>query len=421
MSEPPHQIEVDFDYWMNMDLVDACFDPMHDGMGLDRNRKPAPFGVRLNTLQSPIASSLPASFEKELDPAFGLDNTFSDIFEQSVPKSDEKALMNTTQDVAQTEVQNTSKEFVPTCHTCGFRWDFTYQLDRHAKATKHLAWPCLSTACNRSFISSRERDAHQQTPHTNGHGRTITLTPFDCVECSESLSSKADLLRHSKETQHQPYSCECGALFSRLDVLNRHLDSLGTEEPKYPCTYCRRHRGMNGFRRRDHLNQHIRNYHHLEIDEGSAESSASRLTFFFPVCTHVECPHYRDESFKTLPRSTQDARKPFQSRGAYTTHMRNEHNECPFPCDIQGCDRVGRRGYFREKDMIKHRREAHPDSSPYQVSAREMKYHCPAPDCNSVLDPSSLQYHNCLWNEKKWEPKDNIMNESSEILLDGEE
>jgi uncharacterized Zn-finger protein len=151
------------------------------------------------------------------------------------------------------------------------------------------------------FVAPLERDAHERRPHTNGHGRIATPTPFDCVECNESLSSKADLLRHAKEKQHQPYSCECGALFSRLDVLNRHLESLGTDEPKHPCKYCRRHRGANGFRRRDHLTQHIRNYHHLELDDESTAASASRLKFYFPVCSHPDCPQYRDESFKTLP------------------------------------------------------------------------------------------------------------------------
>ena len=110
-----------------------------------------------------------------------------------------------------------------------------------------------------------------------------------------------------------------------------------------------------------------------EVGDDSAGASASRLKFYFPVpiCSHPECPQYRDESFKTLPRSAQEKDKPFLTQGAYTKHMREEHNECAFPCDVQGCDRVGRRGYFREKDMIKHRRESHPNASPYQPSERD--------------------------------------------------
>ena len=285
-----------------------------------------------------------------------------------------------------------------TCNTYGknfsrnSRW-FVESLDDHAKREKHLSWNCSFTGCSQCFVSRRERDAHQRTPHTIGHGRTTTPTPFDCVECGESLSSKASLLRHAKEKQHQPYSCECGALFSRLDVLNRHLESLGTDKPKHPCQYCRRHRGANGFRRRDHLLQHIRNYHHHEGGDDSAKASASRLKFYFPVCSHPECPQYRDESFKTLPRSAQEKDKPFLTQGAYTKHMREEHNECAFPCDVQGCDRVGRRGYFREKDMIKHRRESHPNASPYQPSERELKYKCTEPGCGAVIDPSSAYWH----------------------------
>lgn len=36
MSEPPHQLAPDWNDWSNVDLLDACYDPMHDGMGLDR-------------------------------------------------------------------------------------------------------------------------------------------------------------------------------------------------------------------------------------------------------------------------------------------------------------------------------------------------------------------------------------------------
>jgi len=215
----------------------------------------------------------------------------------------------------------------------------------------------------------------------------------DCVECGESFTSQADLLRHAKEKQHQPYSCGCGAFFSRLDVLYRHLKSLGTDAPKYTCKYCRRHRGANGFRRLDHLTQHIRNYHHLEMDDESTRVSAPRFELHFPVCTHPDCPQYRDEAFKTLPRSTQKTNRPFPTQSAYTKHMREEHNECAFPCDVQGCDRVGKRGYFREKDMIKHRRESHLDAPPYQPSERDSKYRCTEPGCGAVLDPSSTYWH----------------------------
>jgi len=179
-------------------------------------------------------------------------------------------------------------------------------------------------------------------------------------------------------------------LFSRIDVLNRHLRSLSTEEPPYPCRYCKRHRGPDGFKRRDHLLQHIRNYHHHEQD---AANTISPLKYYFPTCPRRDCPHYRDESFPKLPRSAQEQNKPFNSQAAYTKHMRDEHNQCTFPCDVAGCDRVGRRGYFREKDLLKHRKNQHPDALQYQITKRKMHVVCTESNCDAVLAPSSIRRH----------------------------
>jgi len=288
------------------------------------------------------------------------------------------------------------------CQTCGSSFTWLCLLVWHARETGHLIVSCSFSGCSQKFVSFEEKKAHEKRPHTSGHSRTVTATPFDCVECSESLSSKADLLRHAKEKQHQPYACECGAVFSRLDVLNRHLESVGTEIPKYPCKLCKRHRGADGFRRLDHLRQHERNYHHLEMDHDSANALESRLKNYFPVCSHSDCAYYRDESFKTLPRSTQEATKPFPTRSAFTKHMREEHNECTFSCDVQGCDRIGRRGYFREKDMMKHRRESHPGAPSYQPSKRELKLRCTELGCSAALHPASMTRHiyDHLWRER---------------------
>ncbi|KAE9375842.1 hypothetical protein N431DRAFT_403854 [Stipitochalara longipes BDJ] len=287
---------------------------------------------------------------------------------------------------------------VSPCRDCGISfatsssWISRRKKDSHAKFSNHGAYSCKFSNCGITFVIQAERDAHEQTPHIAGHGRTLTTTPNDCVECEETFLTKANLLRHAKETQHQPYRCECGALFSRLDVLNRHLESFNNEDPKHPCKYCKLHRGPNGFRRLDHLKQHIRNYHHLEMDDEIAGAS-SRLKFVIPVCPHPECPQYRNEAFKQLPRKSQVEAKPFNSQFAYTKHMRDEHNECTFPCDVSGCARTGRRGYFREKDLLNHRRQEHPDAARYDVAKRELRLRCTEPGCNALLDPSSMTYH----------------------------
>jgi len=205
--------------------------------------------------------------------------------------------------------------------------------------------------------------------------------------------------------QHRPYGCECGSLFSRLDVLNRHLKSFGTDLPGYPCHFCRRHRGENGFRRQDHLLQHMRNYHHHEIgdnpttaaaaaaNDSNASTTTSRLKYIFPVCSQLGCPMYRGPEFQLLPRSTKEAGKPFATQSEYTSHMREEHEQCPFNCDIAGCARTGRRGYFREKDLIKHRNEHHPDSSRYVAAKREIRVGCTEEGCQAFLYPNYMSQH----------------------------
>jgi len=317
----------------------------------------------------------------------------------------ETTMARTETSVALKTASETPTNSEYTCSTCseGFHYDGSWwSLHYHLKDSGHTI-ECTASGCNQRFVSLEERKAHERRPHTSGHGRLATSTLFDCVQCNASFRSKSDLLRHAKEQQHQPYACDCGAAFSRLDVLNRHLDSFGTDDPEYPCGYCRRHRGAEGFRRKDHLMQHIRNYHHHEIDvanEGNAAASSSistsRLKYTFPVCSHPECPQYRSEAFKQLPRSAQEQDKPFASQSAYTKHMREEHNECTFPCDVEGCTRIGRRGYFREKDLIKHRADQHPDAPDYRVSARDVRYRCPEPGCGAMLDFSSLSWHYAL-------------------------
>jgi len=102
---------------------------------------------------------------------------------------------------------------------------------------------------------------------------------------------------------------------------------------------------------------------------------------------------YRGPEFQQLPRSAKEAGKPFATQSEYTKHMREEHEQCPFNCDIAGCARTGRRGYFREKDLIKHRYEQHPDAPPYLAIGRETSVRCTEAGCDAVLHPSSMTYH----------------------------
>jgi hypothetical protein len=80
-----------------------------------------------------------------------------------------------------------------------------------------------------------------------------------------------------------------------------------------------------------------------------------------PVCPHVECEHHRYYKglFNGYQSDSKDA--PFQKQSDVTKHLKEVHNESPFPCDIPGCDRTGGKGYARQKDLKNHRAKQHPE------------------------------------------------------------
>ncbi|KAI1873467.1 hypothetical protein JX265_005089 [Neoarthrinium moseri] len=162
----------------------------------------------------------------------------------------------------------------------------------------------------------------------------------------------------------------------RLDVLHRHIDSYANAMPKFPCSFCKLHRGRRGFQRRDHLVQHLRGYHKFDSEEINQAVPAARgrtREWVLPVCPHSGCAHHRGESFYDLSRMEQMQQGPFGKRSELTKHLKDDHGETPFPCDVPGCDKTGAKGYVREKDCMKHRVAKHPDAGPLwtdiQVSA----------------------------------------------------
>jgi hypothetical protein len=194
------------------------------------------------------------------------------------------------------------------------------------------------------------------------HGLDQVGQEIYCHQCNMQFSTNALLHRHGRETQHAPYRCRCGTTFSRLDVLRRHIHTF---QPKvsYPCPHCKKHRGSRAFARLDHLTQHLRGYHNMESGTESDESQPQqpprkRKTTF--KCPHDTCSH----SSGTSSGSDQSpsgvfSSRTFQTRGEFTKHLREVHNESIFPCPEIGCSRVGGKGFFREKDLLNHVKDHH--------------------------------------------------------------
>jgi hypothetical protein len=183
-----------------------------------------------------------------------------------------------------------------------------------------------------------------------------------CQQCNLHFPSRALLASHARETQHAPYRCQCGTTFSRLDVLRRHIQSF-QPEISYPCLHCKKHRGPRAFRRLDHLTQHLRGYHNIESGDESDEISSQtsppkRKTTF--KCPHEICSYsgtLGSHPNQQLPDAVMS--RTFQTRGEFTKHLREVHDESTFPCVEIGCSRIGGRGFFRKKDLLKHVKDNH--------------------------------------------------------------
>lgn len=114
-----------------------------------------------------------------------------------------------------------------------------------------------------------------------------------------------------------------------------------SEEPRYPCQHCDRYCGKRAFKRKDHLNQHLRRVHSLSQED---------LVPGF-------CPH-RNCSFAEGPMSSVRA---FSKFSHYTKHLREVHGESLFDCSVPNCRRKGVNGYSGHANLLRHMREKHPE------------------------------------------------------------
>ncbi|KAJ0352159.1 hypothetical protein COL154_002462 [Colletotrichum chrysophilum] len=100
------------------------------------------------------------------------------------------------------------------------------------------------------------------------------------------------------------------------------------------------------------------------------------------------------------PAEEQRSTKPFSTQAEYTKHMKEAHDFTPFPCNVAGCIKTGKKGYSREKDLINHRKKEHPDASPYVPEPRDLRISCRFPECGALMAPNSVSYH---WHDgKSW-------------------
>lgn len=279
------------------------------------------------------------------------------------------------------------------CQICQYEAKSDRDLQWHARVRGHCIFKCPYDECDGAFSSLGAQRKHLSESHASDHddhGHVRTGSGHACDECNLEFSSGTKLSEHGRDKQHSPYACKCNQKFSRLDVLNRHLSKYQPGQPTYPCSHCKRHTGDQGFKRKEHLTQHLQSYHHIGLEEPST------LHFYreFPICSHLDCPQYRTPEFRKIYWTQRIETRPFKSQAQYTKHLREKHDESTFPCDVPHCDRVGGKGYFREKDLMKHRKALHPDAIPY-IAPCQLLQLCGEPGCDRRWR-SGFPYHRSL-------------------------
>ena len=201
-----------------------------------------------------------------------------------------------------------------------------------ASRFEHIEHDKISHAASEHRVTSLEAEDVVHGPAGPNSGRI-------CHECGANLKTQILLINHADATKHEVQKCKCGKRFRRPGDLSRHLEEFDSKNAKFPCSHCRRHRGGEAFKRKDHLTQHLRTYHHIDVKARELYSYTHRH------CPYSECPEYRDNVIiPGVSWSEWYEQLPLKGQVAYTKHMREVHNESPFPCDVAHCPKIGERG-----------------------------------------------------------------------------
>jgi uncharacterized Zn-finger protein len=239
--------------------------------------------------------------------------------------------------------KNKSSVQVRTCVVCHEEFATYTELKIHASMNDHATLKCRVQPCEYTH-SGRDHD-------DNNHLKTSHPELFICQQCKTPFDSPRWMDSHAYTTGHNPFICnhqDCGKTFSRFDTYQRHQTAHQEDAKRFPCKYCKKYRGTNGFKRKDHLTQHLRGYHHIGEGEAKKEIYPYRYS-----CEKVDCPEY------TINLYSCDPRRPFSCKSELMKHMKTVHNASVFPCPEPNCDRVEAKGYFRPADLRNHLKKVH--------------------------------------------------------------
>ncbi|KAF7889969.1 uncharacterized protein EAF02_002384 [Botrytis sinoallii] len=260
-------------------------------------------------------------------------------------------LYTTTQEIFCTKSKALNHPPLSCVQGCALKFHTLENLREHCRITNHEALCCPFPGCIVAWNASSHGEHHLKKCHG-----AIQLA---CHQCGGVFKNMGHLDHHAYRSGHSAYICrypDCESTAGRLSDLIRHQARHEEDVPRHPCPHCSTYRGNDGFKRKDHLKQHIGNYHKIEIRH-------TGLIFHSPfLCKHVNCQ-------SPAAIRTQDLR----SLTDLTQHMLVEHNSSAFICDRLSCDRVGLNGFNTNTLLRDHIKKDHP--SPFQ---------CTHPGCDRV-------------------------------------
>ncbi|OTA91057.1 hypothetical protein M434DRAFT_357891 [Hypoxylon sp. CO27-5] len=212
------------------------------------------------------------------------------------------------------------------------------------------------------------------------HCQVLGASKNTCLECKVPFKTQRGLEQHAREQGHSTFLCSCDEVFARYDALIRHVKSFRKETPKFPCIFCKRHRGKHGFRRRDHLVQHLSGYHKFDDEEIVKACPPKNDPFDCFDCPRPGCEFHGGQWFHDLEWSEQRKQAPFKKRSTYNKHLKDVHKVTPFPCPVPGCERVDTKGYMADNGLKKHLAREH-SNAPHHLT--------------KLLEELGIWWHNC--------------------------
>ncbi|KAI1139842.1 hypothetical protein F5Y05DRAFT_334327 [Hypoxylon sp. FL0543] len=244
-------------------------------------------------------------------------------------------------------------------------------------------------------------NSHGHDPDASGHHRVQGASRNSCAACNASFSHNNALERHAQQEGHVAFVCSCSKQFTRPDALHRHIASFRKETPAFPCPSCKRHRGKHGFRRRDHLVQHLSGYHKVDPKKIWLLCPQWKPAYSDSVCPLPGCEHHRGREFHDLPSDDEKIKqKPFRNESSYKNHLKYAHNATPFPCPVAGCKRVDAKGYLTDIGLMEHLARDHSNAPRHLVKLQEELVHPLGKECDqcgiTIRDLGEFNIHRRL-------------------------